>query len=61
MYRDTIVEEVRKIRHEIERECQQDPDKLFEYYQVSQKKLCDRIVRRGPRRLRPVHQKKREE
>ena len=61
MHKVSMVDEVRRIRHEIERECQQDPDKLFEYYQVSQKKLCDRIVRRGPRHLRPVHQKKREE
>ena len=50
----TIVEEVRRIRHEIDRECQQDPEKLFEFYRASQKKFGDRVVRRGPRRLEPV-------
>ena len=61
MHKVSMVDEVRRIRHEIERECQQDPDKLFEYYRASQKKFGDRIVRRGPRRLEPVHQQKRED
>ncbi len=39
MQKDTIVEEVRKTRHEIERECQENPDKLLEYFRASQGKL----------------------
>ena len=53
MSRDTIEEEAHRIRHEIERECQQDPDMLFEYYRASQKKYGERVVRRGPRHLEP--------
>ncbi|MDI6794325.1 MAG: hypothetical protein QME81_15920 [bacterium] len=51
MQKDTIVEEVRRIRHEIERECQEDPDKLFEYFQNSQRNLDDRLVCRKPKLL----------
>jgi len=29
MQNDTIVEEVRRIRHKIEHECQEDPNKAF--------------------------------
>lgn len=54
MNKDIIVEEVRRIQHEIERECQQDPDKLFDYCRASQKKLGNRIVRRVPKFLEPV-------
>jgi hypothetical protein len=49
--KDPIVEEVRRIRHEIECECEKDPHKLFEYFQASQKKLGNRLVRRGPKLL----------
>ncbi|OIP42396.1 hypothetical protein AUJ95_01775 [Candidatus Desantisbacteria bacterium CG2_30_40_21] len=51
MQKDTIVEEVRSIRHEIECECQEDPDKLFEYFQNSQRNLNDRLVCRKPKLL----------
>ena len=51
MQKDPIVEEVRRIRHEIEGECQKDPDKLFEYFQASQGKLGNRLVRREPKLL----------
>ena len=51
MQKDPIVEEIRRIRHEIERECKQNPDKLFQYFQASQKKLSDRLVRREPKPL----------
>ena len=57
MQKDAIVEEIRRIRHEIEHECEQDPDKLFEYFQASQEKLGDRLVRRGPKLLELGHQK----
>jgi hypothetical protein len=52
MQKDTIVEEVRRIRHEIEHECQEDPDKLFEYYQASQRKFGERLVHRKPKFLK---------
>ena len=51
MQNDAIVEEVRTIRRDIERECQQDPDKLFDYFQASQQKLGNRVVCRGPKLL----------
>jgi len=51
MQTDPIVAEIRRIRHEIERECEQDPNKLFQYFQTAQKKLGDRLVRRGPKPL----------
>lgn len=57
MAKDYIVEEVRRIRHEIERECQGDSKKFFEYYEASQKKLGNRVVRREPKHLNPLPQK----
>lgn len=57
MRKDAIVEEVRGIRHEIEDECQGNPDKLFEYFQTSQKKLGQRLVRREPQHLEPLLRK----
>ncbi|MBI4707690.1 MAG: hypothetical protein HY761_07175 [Candidatus Omnitrophica bacterium] len=51
MQKDPIVEEVRRIRHEIEHECQEDPNKLFEYFQDSQRNLGDRLVCREPKIL----------
>jgi len=56
MQKDAIVEEVRRTRHDIERECQQDPDKLFKYFQASQQKLGSRVVCRGPKLLELVQQ-----
>lgn len=57
MTKDPIVEEVRRIRHEIERECDGDPDKLFEYFRASQEKLGKRLVRRQPKLLELAPQK----
>ena len=57
MPKDEIVEEVRRIRHEIERECQEDPDKLFEYFRASQERLGKRVVRREPKLLELLPQK----
>ena len=56
MHKDAIVEEVRSIRHEIERECKQDPDKLFKYFQTSQQKLGNRVVCRRPKLLELAQQ-----
>jgi len=55
--KDTIVEQVRMIRHEIEQECQQDPDRLFQYFRGSQEKLRNRLVCRGPKLLEPLPRK----
>ena len=57
MRKDAIVEEIRRIRHEIERECDGDPDKLFEYFRASQEKLGKRVVRREPKPLELLPQK----
>ena len=58
MQKDAIVEEVRSVRHEIEHECQEDPDKLFWYFQASQRKLERRLVCRKPKFLELPPQKK---
>ena len=52
MYNDPIVEEVRKIRHEIEAECHHDPDEYQRYLQQVQKRFKDRLVRGEPKPAR---------
>ena len=46
MWQDPIVEEVRKHRAEIELECKNDFDKLFELATKTQSKLTKRLVSR---------------
>jgi hypothetical protein len=58
MTTDPIVREVREIRHEIERECQQDPEKYFQRLKASQEKLAGRLVCRQPKPLVTVEQRK---
>lgn len=48
MPRDPIVEEVREIRREIERECGSSADVYFEHLLQVQMKWQDRLVRRQP-------------
>ena len=48
MYRDPIVEEVRKVRREIEAECQHDEVRFYEHLLQVQAKHSDRLVRRRP-------------
>ena len=48
MTRDPIVREVREIRHQIDKECGQDPEKYYQYLQRLQKKLTKRLVCRQP-------------
>jgi len=48
MFQDPI-KEIRKIRHEIEAECQNDSQKYYEYIQQVQAKYHDRLVLRGPK------------
>ncbi len=59
MQKDPIVEEVRRIRHEIERECKGDPDRFFRHFLSLQKKAGRRLVRRGPKLLELPSQKRR--
>lgn len=49
MRRDPIVEEVRRIRREIEAECQDDAQKFYEHLQELQERYGKRLVRRAPR------------
>ena len=58
MKNDPIVQEIRKIRHRIERECQYDPEKYFQRLQTSQEKLVERLVCRKPKPLIRADQKK---
>lgn len=49
MYRDPIVEEVRKVRREIiEAECKRDEVRFYEHLLQVQAKHSDRLVRRRP-------------
>lgn len=58
MTNDPVVREVREIRHEIERECQQDSEKYYQRLKVLQQKLVGRLVRRQPNPLIDTEQKK---
>ena len=51
MTQDPIVREVREIRHEMEKECRQDPEKYYQHFQGLQKKLAKRLVCRQPKPL----------
>ena len=51
MSEDQIVKEVRDIRHQIEKECQQDPEKYYAHLKALQEKLGERLVRRKPNPL----------
>ena len=57
MTQDPIVKEVRDIRHQIDEECGQDPEKYYQYLQKLQKKLSKRLVSREPHPL-PVSKQK---
>ena len=58
MRTDPIVEEVRQIRHQIERQCQEDPEEFYKYLIACQKKLVGRLVCRRPKPLVTVEQTK---
>jgi len=57
MVKDPIVYEVRNIRHQIEKECHQDPDKYYQHLVSLQEKLAKRLVRRKPKPLPVIEQK----
>ncbi len=49
MQHDPIIDEVRKIRHKIEAECNNDAQKYFEHVQEIQEEYRQRLVRREPK------------
>lgn len=49
MEQEPILKEIRKIRHEIEAECQNDPQKYYEHIQLIQKQYSNRLVRFKPK------------
>ena len=49
--KDMIVEEVRRIRHEIEKEYGQDTQKYLEHIYTAQKKHGNKLVSRQPKPL----------
>ena len=46
---DAVVDEIRKIRQDIEREFDDDPDKYLKHVYETQKRHGDRLVRREPK------------
>ena len=57
MPEDPIVQEVREVRHQIERECRHDPEKYYQHLKAIQEKLGERLVRRQPNPLPAAEQK----
>jgi hypothetical protein len=55
---DPIVEEVRRIRHQIERECQENAQQYYEHVKAFQRKMGERLVCRKPKPLTVKPQKK---
>ncbi len=49
MHQEPILREIRRIRHEIEAECQNDPQKYYEHIQQVQKQYSNRLVRFKPK------------
>lgn len=49
MNQEQILKEIRRIRLEIEAECQHDPQKYFEHIQLIQKQYSERLVRFKPK------------
>ncbi|MBI4690860.1 MAG: hypothetical protein HY754_11455 [Nitrospirae bacterium] len=49
MFQDPIIKEIRKVRREIEAECQNDPGKYYEHIQKLQESYKDRLVRHKPK------------
>ncbi|MFH1146298.1 MAG: hypothetical protein V1736_01155 [Pseudomonadota bacterium] len=46
---DPIIKEIRTIRHEIEAEYENDPQKYYEHLQQLQERYSKRLVRRKPK------------
>ena len=58
MKADPIVEQVREIRHQVERETQQDPELYYQRLRKLQETLSGRLVCRQPKPL-PIAGKER--
>jgi hypothetical protein len=58
MIDDPIVREVRRIRHEIEREFQDDSGKYYQHLKALQDQFAGRLVCRRPKPLATSKQKK---
>ena len=58
MATDPIIQQVRDIRKDIDRETQNDPERYFQTMMTWQKKLLGRIVRRKPRPLATAAKRK---
>jgi len=54
MTADPIVREVREIRHEIERQCKEDPEVFYQHVIAVQNKIVGHLVCRRPKPLVPV-------
>ena len=50
--KDIIVDEIRKVRHQIEQQFNQDVDRYLEYIYAEQKKHGPKLVRRRPKPIR---------
>jgi hypothetical protein len=53
MKADPIVEEVRAIRHQLERETQRDPELYYQRLRTLQEEFSGRLVCRQPKPLPP--------
>ena len=51
MKADPIVEQVRAIRHQLERETERDPELYYQRLKTLQAKVAGRVVRRQPKPL----------
>lgn len=60
MTQDPIIEEIRKIRHEIEAECRNNGDLFFQHVLEIQKKYKN-LIRRQPKHRLQLKKQKREE
>lgn len=49
MYQDPIIKEIRDIRHEIEKNCNNDSQEYYEYLRKIQKQYAERLVCRKPK------------
>jgi len=58
MTTDPIVQEVRKIRHEIERECQHDSEQYYQRLKALQNRLAGRCVCRRPKLMVTAEKKR---
>jgi hypothetical protein len=52
--KDPIVEEVRRVRHELECELDNDPKRIYEHLRRVQARYAERVVSRQPKRLPSV-------